>query len=176
MLASAMNFAIGFFGYPFDGQYQQSITIEANGVRSSTVRTVVKPSHFFHFSSTTPFPLTRRMFPSCILELHAANHLFTFSCPNARIDAKAERGEWYIKRWANIYLEDARKRLQKQLHGLELSIEDVYIMQQMCPYEVCPLFRSVDLKPNFLFQTVALGFSKFCELFTEEEWEGFNYG
>lgn len=33
MLASAMNFAIGFFGYPFEGQYQQSITIEANGVR-----------------------------------------------------------------------------------------------------------------------------------------------
>jgi hypothetical protein len=24
-------------------------------------------------------------------------------------------------------------------------------------------------------QTVALGFSKFCELFTEEEWEGFEY-
>jgi hypothetical protein len=32
MVASAMNFAIGFFGYPFDGQYQQSITIEAKGV------------------------------------------------------------------------------------------------------------------------------------------------
>jgi len=25
-------------------------------------------------------------------------------------------------------------------------------------------------------QTVALGYSKFCELFTEEEWEGFDYG
>lgn len=24
-------------------------------------------------------------------------------------------------------------------------------------------------------QTVALGYSKFCELFTEEEWKGFNY-
>lgn len=32
MLASALNFAIGFFGYPFEGQYQQSITIEAKGV------------------------------------------------------------------------------------------------------------------------------------------------
>jgi hypothetical protein len=36
MLASAMNFAIGFFGYPFEGQYQQSITIEAEGVRALT--------------------------------------------------------------------------------------------------------------------------------------------
>jgi 3-deoxy-D-arabino-heptulosonate 7-phosphate (DAHP) synthase len=34
MLASAMNFAIGFFGWPLDGQYQQSITIEADGVRA----------------------------------------------------------------------------------------------------------------------------------------------
>lgn len=24
-------------------------------------------------------------------------------------------------------------------------------------------------------KTVALGYSKFCELFTEDEWEGFNY-
>lgn len=32
MLNSAMNFAIGFFGYPFEDQYQQSITIEADGV------------------------------------------------------------------------------------------------------------------------------------------------
>lgn len=34
MHASALNFAIGFFGYPFEGQYQQSITIESTGVRA----------------------------------------------------------------------------------------------------------------------------------------------
>lgn len=33
MLASALNFAIGFFGYPLDGQYEQSITIESSKVR-----------------------------------------------------------------------------------------------------------------------------------------------
>jgi hypothetical protein len=33
MLASALNFAIGFFGYPFDGQYEQSITIESSKAR-----------------------------------------------------------------------------------------------------------------------------------------------
>jgi hypothetical protein len=26
-----------------------------------------------------------------------------------------------------------------------------------------------------VLQTVALGFSKFCDLFTEEEWEGYEY-
>ena len=33
MLSSAMNFALGFFGWPFEDQYQQSITIEEKGVR-----------------------------------------------------------------------------------------------------------------------------------------------
>jgi hypothetical protein len=33
MLASALNFAAGFFGIPFEGQYLQSVTIEAKGVR-----------------------------------------------------------------------------------------------------------------------------------------------
>lgn len=32
MLHSALNFAVGFFGLPIEGQYQQSVTIEANGV------------------------------------------------------------------------------------------------------------------------------------------------
>lgn len=31
MLNSALNFAIGFFGLPLKGQYQQVITIEADG-------------------------------------------------------------------------------------------------------------------------------------------------
>lgn len=79
-------------------------------------------------------------------------------CPNARVPERGDRGVWYVKRWAAIYLKKALARLQPNLKGYELSIEDVYIMQQMCAYE-----------------TVAIGYSKFCELFTEEEWEGFNY-
>lgn len=42
--------------------------------------------------------------------------------------------------------------------GFEWTAEDVYAAQTMCPYE-----------------TVALGFSKFCSLFTYEEWQGFGY-
>lgn len=33
MLHSALNFAVGFFGLPLEGQYQQSILIEERGVR-----------------------------------------------------------------------------------------------------------------------------------------------
>ncbi|KAJ6603247.1 histidine phosphatase superfamily [Mycena vulgaris] len=120
MLASAQNFAIGFFGYPFEGQYQQSITIEGHG-----------------FNNTLA-PYT--------------------TCPNAQDSSKADRGRGYLAKWASVYLEKALRRLQRQLTGYTLTIEDVYVFQQLCAYE-----------------TVALGYSKFCELFTEEEWDGFEY-
>ncbi|CAK5262002.1 unnamed protein product [Mycena citricolor] len=120
MLASAMNFAIGFFGYPFEGQYQQSITIEAGGFNNTLA----------------PYK----------------------TCPNANDKVKSDRGHDHVSNWADVYLKSARARLQAQLPGYDLSIEDTYIMQQMCAYE-----------------TVALGYSKFCELFTEEEWDGFDY-
>jgi len=120
MLASALNFAIGFFGYPFKGQYQQSITIEAQGFNNTLA----------------PYKI----------------------CPNADDKSKAERGTGYVAKWASVYLKKAVARLQPQLTGYDLSIEDVYGFQQLCAYE-----------------TVALGYSKFCELFTEEEWDGFDY-
>ncbi|KAJ7750418.1 phosphoglycerate mutase-like protein [Mycena maculata] len=120
MLASALNFAIGFFGYPFEGQYQQSITIEER-----------------NFNNTlAPYK----------------------TCPNSNDNTKADRGRNYVAAWAEVYLKEAHARLAPQLVGYDLSIEDVYILQQLCPYE-----------------TVALGYSKFCELFTEEEWDGFDY-
>lgn len=57
-----------------------------------------------------------------------------------------------------MYLRDTVPRLQQYLEGVELDIEDVYAMQELCAFE-----------------TVALGYSKFCELFTEKEWEAFDY-
>ena len=63
-----------------------------------------------------------------------------------------------MRKWAEIYLKDAQARLAPQLHGYDLTIEDVYTLQQLCAYE-----------------TVAIGFSRFCGLFTAAEWEGFDY-
>ncbi|KAI0342559.1 phosphoglycerate mutase-like protein [Trametopsis cervina] len=123
MLASALNFAAGFFGIPYDGLYQQSITIEANGFNNTLA----------------PYK----------------------TCPNSNDRAKADRGVWYVRKWANIYLKDAQARLAPQLKGHDLSIEDVYTLQQLCAYEAG--------------HTVAIGYSQFCELFTEEEWKGFDY-
>lgn len=49
-------------------------------------------------------------------------------------------------------------RFQNMTEGFEWTIHDVYAAQTMCPYE-----------------TVAYGFSKFCDLFTYEEWRNFGY-
>ncbi|KAG8934951.1 hypothetical protein FRC02_008933 [Tulasnella sp. 418] len=120
MLHSALNFAIGFFGYPFEGQYEQSITYETPGVNNTLA----------------PY----------------------MTCDNAGHFDKGFRALWYVKKWNEIYLKTAQKRLSASLDGIDISIEDTYAFQSMCAYE-----------------TVALGYSKFCELFTEEEWKGFGY-
>lgn len=52
----------------------------------------------------------------------------------------------------------AQTRLQAMTENFNWTIEDVYAAQTMCPYE-----------------TVSYGFSKFCDLFTYEEWQGFGY-
>lgn len=52
----------------------------------------------------------------------------------------------------------ATERLSKYIDGYEWTVEDTYAAQNMCPYE-----------------TVAYGFSRFCSLFTYEEWIAFGY-
>ena len=58
------------------------------------------------------------------------------SCPNSDYSDKSDRGEYYVKYWTGRYLADARKRLQAQIDGYDLAIEDVYAMQHLCAYEV----------------------------------------
>jgi hypothetical protein len=80
------------------------------------------------------------------------------SCANNDVPHRGYRGQRYADAWKAVYLRDTVPRLQQYLDGIELDIEDVYAMQELCAFE-----------------TVALGYSKFCELFTEKEWEAFDY-
>jgi hypothetical protein len=52
----------------------------------------------------------------------------------------------------------ATDRLAAMAEGLDWIVEYTYAAQIMCPYE-----------------TVAYGYSRFCELFTYDEWVGFEY-
>ncbi|KAF8998408.1 histidine phosphatase superfamily [Cyathus striatus] len=78
-------------------------------------------------------------------------------CPNANDNISAF-GTTQGNKWAEIYLQPTLKRLQPFVEGLDLEVADLNAMQQLCAYE-----------------TVALGYSAFCEIFTEEEWKGFEY-
>ncbi|KAJ7636489.1 phosphoglycerate mutase-like protein [Roridomyces roridus] len=81
-------------------------------------------------------------------------------CPNA-LNFVSLLGNPALAKWQSVYLADAEKRLSKDFSasdGLELNSTVLYAMQQLCAYE-----------------TVALGFSSFCDLFTEEEWKGYEY-
>ncbi|KAI5466074.1 histidine phosphatase superfamily [Mariannaea sp. PMI_226] len=79
----------------------------------------------------------------------------SLNCPNSysKIDWKEPS-----TRWANIYLKEATDRFNNMTEGFKWTPKDVYAAQSMCPYE-----------------TVAYGFSRFCDLFTYEEWEHFGY-
>ncbi|KAJ9111687.1 hypothetical protein QFC19_001046 [Naganishia cerealis] len=60
--------------------------------------------------------------------------------------------------WENHFLKDAQKRLAKHIEGYNFTIRDAKDFMELCPYE-----------------TVALGYSSFCGLFTVEEWKAFQY-
>ncbi|KAK2468085.1 hypothetical protein H9L39_20307 [Fusarium oxysporum f. sp. albedinis] len=76
------------------------------------------------------------------------------NCPNtAKADYKSP-----VEAWVEIYLQDATSRFNNMTDGFKWTLVDVYAAQKMCPLE-----------------TVAYGFSRFCDLFTYEEWQSFSY-
>lgn len=77
------------------------------------------------------------------------------NCPSG---ARQNLGEDARKIWASNYLQNATARIQAMIEGYHWTIQDTYAAQNLCPYE-----------------TVAYGFSRFCELFNYEEWTGFGY-
>ena len=80
-----------------------------------------------------------------------------YNCPNSDLYVN-EGGTNATTKWYEIYLADATKRLHKLAPGFNWTAEDSYNAQSLCAYE-----------------TVALGYSPFCGLFTYEEWEGYEY-
>ncbi|KAI9726363.1 MAG: hypothetical protein M1828_001637 [Chrysothrix sp. TS-e1954] len=80
------------------------------------------------------------------------------NCPNSDTEVSAQ-GDLAVEDWYKVYLADATKRLQQMITPSDfINVTDVYGMQSLCAYE-----------------TVALGYSAFCDLFTYEEWQGYEY-
>ena len=98
MLASALNFAIGFFGYPFERQYQQSITIEDIGV-CEYLRdlTTSRPEH--HSGQQHPRALQHVRCPR-ESDVKSPAYCTTCSCPNAWCPNRGGRASWFVSQWA----------------------------------------------------------------------------
>jgi hypothetical protein len=80
-----------------------------------------------------------------------------YQCPNANLPVSAG-GTNASAQWASVYLANATARLQPLIPGFNWTVTDTYNAQSLCAYE-----------------TVALGYSAFCGLFTYEEWQGYEY-
>ncbi|RDW64754.1 putative 3-phytase A [Coleophoma cylindrospora] len=80
-----------------------------------------------------------------------------YGCKNARLGVN-RGGENASVEWMSTYLEDATTRFKSHIEGIEWTVFDTYAAQTMCPYE-----------------TVAYGYSVFCNLFNYSEWESFGY-
>lgn len=79
------------------------------------------------------------------------------NCNNSNL-AVNEGGSNASAAWASTYLKNATARFQAMAPDFDWTITDVYAAQTLCPYE-----------------TVAFGYSAFCDLFTYQEWVGFEY-
>lgn len=103
-------------------------------------------------------PLEHKYHQSIIIENHGFNNSLApyFSCPNAQASRPA--GPQKSNIWKEISLKASQKRLNQLVSGIQFSTSDINTMQALCAYE-----------------SVALGTSDFCKLFSPEEWKDFTY-
>ncbi|KAI0066187.1 phosphoglycerate mutase-like protein [Artomyces pyxidatus] len=78
-------------------------------------------------------------------------------CPNAN-NAIGLLGYKMANKWGAIYTAPIIKRLSQYIQGVNFTANDIVTMQQACAYE-----------------SVALGYSEFCDIFTKEEWISYQY-
>ena len=79
------------------------------------------------------------------------------TCKNAD-DDDFNFGKKLTAQYTKTFLPKLHKRLQKSVSGFNFTEQDAYSMMQLCAYE-----------------TVTLGYSNFCRVFTKKEWEQLEY-
>ena len=78
-------------------------------------------------------------------------------CNNSN-GAVSNTGSTAQNQWVATYLANATQRFQSMAGGFNWTVSNTFAAQELCPYE-----------------TVALGYSQFCNLFTFEEYQGLSY-
>src|SRR5690348_974737 len=116
MLKSAQNFAAGFFGIPAEDQFNLEVMIESKGFNNTlapwnTVSEVFGHPAVIHFARRDQ-------------DLHRGlADLTSTQCPDTEGYNKEVLDR--LHQWDDVFLKDARKRLQKHITGYDLSINDV---------------------------------------------------
>ncbi|WWC69100.1 uncharacterized protein I206_103036 [Kwoniella pini CBS 10737] len=80
------------------------------------------------------------------------------TCLNSNVASKGSIGSTAAAAFAKNAFNETLERLQSQITGVNLTSTDIIAMLQLCSYE-----------------TDALGYSAFCKLFTEEDFENYEY-
>lgn len=77
--------------------------------------------------------------------------------------------------WVGVYLHDAHQRFRDNISGdLDWTLNDT-CRSLGWPLNSVHLFCLDNAQALCSYETVALGFSHWCGLFTYDEWEGFEY-
>ncbi|ORY74618.1 histidine phosphatase superfamily [Protomyces lactucae-debilis] len=79
-----------------------------------------------------------------------------YNCPKSVTDTTGTRNR---RKWEEIYLANRTEYLSQYIKGIAWTLADTVALQTLCAYE-----------------TNALGYSDFCELFTMQEFRDFDYG
>lgn len=125
-------------------------------VRTTTQDRMLKSAEYF-MSGFFGLEWTNNATIEVIIEWGGFNNSLAgyMGCPNG---LKVTSGRDAQAVFYKEYLLDATARIQGLVSGLDWTIDDTFAAQNMCPYE-----------------TVAYGYSAFCNLFTYDEWENFEY-
>ncbi|KAI9654645.1 MAG: hypothetical protein M1821_005852 [Bathelium mastoideum] len=75
--------------------------------------------------------------------------------------ARGGGGEDAKKKWGHIFLPPIQKRLRERLPGVEFSLQDALRLMDLCPFNTVASANGSQ--------------SGFCQLFTQQEWEQYDY-
>jgi Histidine phosphatase superfamily (branch 2) len=141
-------------------QYGQLYDISRKIIARSTTQDRMTKSAEYFLAGFFGLDWTKNATLELIIEEDGFNNSLNgyAACPNDGKAASSTGGVAAVK-YLRKYLAAATQRFQSQISGnLTWTVTDTFALQTLCPYE-----------------TVAFGYSAFCDIFTQAEWEGFEY-
>jgi hypothetical protein len=141
--------------YQYGQLYNTSTKIVA---RTTTQDRMLKSAEYF-MAGFFGLEWTNNATLEVIIEQNGFNDTLAgyYQCPGSN-NPPATTGNNATLAWEAIYLANATARFAALIPGYNWTLADTYAAQTLCPYE-----------------EVAYGYSAFCDLFTYDEWLGFEY-